>query len=85
MSKTLKTGLDDLVLESSLKDAKVVNCFAVYVRSTPSTDSKDNIIDKLPEGSLVTVDMSYLHNKFTKILYAGSEAYVVSEYLQLLK
>ena len=72
-----ETGADELVFED--RNEKVITTTSVRVRSTPSTDSDDNILGKIAAGEEVK-RVGYNVN-WSKIIYNGKEAYVSSEYV----
>lgn len=66
-------------LEFEERDEKVITTTSVRVRSTPSTDSDDNILGKIAAGEEVK-RIGYNIN-WSKIIYNGKEAYVSSDYV----
>ena len=72
-----ETGVDELTFET--RDEKVITTTAVRVRSTPTTDTDDNILGKVEAGEeFKRVGYS---DTWSKIIYNGKEAYVSSEYV----
>ena len=72
-----ETGDDETTFET--RDEKVITTTAVRVRSTPTTDTDDNILGKVEAGEELK-RIGY-NDSWSKIIYNGKEAYVSSEYV----
>lgn len=72
-----ESGSDELVFEE--RNEKVITTTAVRVRSTPTTDTDDNILGKVEAGEELK-RVGY-NDSWSKIIYNGKEAYVSSEYV----
>ena len=68
---------DELVFEE--RNEKVITTTALRVRSTPTTDTDDNILGKVEAGEELK-RIGY-NDSWSKIIYNGKEAYVSSEYV----
>lgn len=68
---------DEMTFEE--RNEKVITTTAVRVRSTPTTDSSDNILGKVEAGEELT-RIGY-NDEWSIVLYKGHEAYVSSEYV----
>ena len=72
-----ESDTDELVFEE--RNEKVITTTAVRVRSTPTTDTDNNILGKVEAGEeLKRVGYS---DSWSKVIYNGKEAYVSSEYV----
>ena len=72
-----ETDIDEMVFEE--RNEKVITTTAVRVRSTPTTDTDDNILGKVEAGEELK-RVGY-NDSWSKIIYNGKEAYIYSEYL----
>lgn len=72
-----ETGIDEMVFEE--RNEKVYAITSVRVRSTPTTDSDDNILGKIEAGDELK-RVGY-NDSWSKVIYNGKEAYVSSDYV----
>ncbi|MCI8403039.1 MAG: SH3 domain-containing protein [Lachnospiraceae bacterium] len=72
-----ETDISEMTFEE--RDENVLTTTTVRVRSTPSTDTDDNVIGRLAAGEKVK-RVGY-NGKWSKIIYQGEEAYASSDYL----
>lgn len=72
-----ETENGELVFEE--RNEKVITTTSVRVRSTPSTDTDDNILGKVQAGEELK-RIGY-NDSWSKVIYNGKEAYVSSEYV----
>lgn len=72
-----ETDISEMVFEE--RDEEVLTTATVRYRSTPTTDSDDNVQGKIEEGESVR-RIGY-NEKWSKISYKGQEVYVSSDYL----
>lgn len=61
------------------RDEKVLTTTTVRVRSTPDTESDDNVLGKIEAGEELK-RVGY-NDKWSKVIYQKKEAYVSSDYL----
>ncbi len=68
----------------------VVNAYSINLRSTPSTESEENIICVLSEGAKLSVLEEVVLNKaddgsalWVKVLYDGKEGYLAKKYVDI--
>lgn len=72
-------SVDEMVFED--RDEAVLTTTTVRVRSTPTTETEDNIIGLLEAGETVT--RTGFNNQWSRIEYKGQVAYVATQYLIL--
>ena len=72
-----ETDISEMVFEE--RNEKVITTTSVRIRSTPTTDSDDNILGKVEAGEELK-RVGYNAN-WSKIIYDGKEAYISSEYV----
>lgn len=72
-----ETDISQMVFEE--RDEKVLTTTSVRVRSTPTTDSDDNILGKVEAGEELK-RVGYNAN-WSKVIYKGQEAYISSDYV----
>jgi len=72
-----ETDIDEMVFEE--RNEKVYAITSVRVRSTPTTDSDDNILGKIEAGDELK-RIGY-NDSWSKVIYDGKEAYVSSDYV----
>jgi len=72
-----ETDVSEMVFEE--RDEKVITTTAVRVRSTPTTESDDNILGKVEAGEELK-RIGY-NDGWSKVIYKGHEAYISSEYV----
>jgi len=72
-----ETNDGEMVFEE--RDEDVLTTTTVRVRSTPSTDSDDNVLGKLEMGE--TLHRTGYNSDWSRIVYKGEEAYISSDYV----
>lgn len=72
-----ETDVSEMTFEE--RDEKVLTTNVVRVRSTPTTDSDDNILGKVEMGQ--ELHRIGYNDKWSKITYNGQEAYISSDYV----
>ena len=72
-----ETDISEMTFEE--RDEKVITTTAIRVRSTPTTDSDDNILGKVEAGEELK-RVGY-NDKWSKVIYKGETAYVSSDYV----
>ncbi len=72
-----ETDISEMVFEE--RDEKVLTTTSVRIRSTPTTETDDNILGKIEAGEELK-RIGYNVN-WSKIIYKGEEAYISSEYV----
>ncbi|MBP3700836.1 MAG: SH3 domain-containing protein [Lachnospiraceae bacterium] len=72
-----ETDISEMVFEE--RNEKVITTTSVRIRSTPTTETDDNILGKVEAGEELK-RVGYNAN-WSKIIYKGEEAYISSEYV----
>lgn len=72
-----ETDISEMIFEE--RDEKVLTTTTVRVRSTPDTESDDNVLGKIEAGEELK-RVGY-NDKWSKVIYQKKEAYVSSDYL----
>ncbi len=72
-----ETDIDEMVFEE--RNEKVITTTGVRVRSTPTTETDDNILGKVEAGEELK-RVGY-NDGWSKVIYNGKEAYISSEYV----